>query len=822
MFARVESYLHGLRRRLSRSEWAIRHLGLTPSEGTSEEPGLLLIQIDGFARGQLERALAKRRMPFLRRLLKREGYEMHTFYPGLPSTTPAVQAELYYGVRSAVPAFSYFDRVLKKVGRMWDPEWAKAREAACAQEAEGLLKGGSSWSNIYTGGAGQEESHFCAASIGLGDMWRTGKIRNIFVFILLNLGSALRIAWMLLAEFGIASVDAVRAIFRGRRTNGELLLLASRVFVGVGLRELLTISGEIDVARGLPVVHINFVGYDEEAHIRGPGSRVAHYGLRGIDRAIRRVVRAAHRSTRRDYAVWVFSDHGQETTRWFGDRFPGGVEAALSECLELSQKHDIAWRVGAPSWKTTLWLTRGRRNQARIERERAGDVLTADEQNTFTVAAMGPVGHVYFAEPKTDEQRRALARRLVAHAGLPGVLLRDGDGRVTWFHAQGETAVPDGVPPLLPHPPAMRAQIAEDLAGFMTNPNTGDLVLVGWSPWGAPWSFAPERGAHGGFGPNEMQGFLLLPANTPLPPGTEEFVRPGALRLAALHHIGRAQLNARPRRERETHLRLMTYNVHGCGGMDGRVSPRRVARVLRGAMPDVVALQELDLGRRRSRAEDQAAIIARELGMQAVFCPTVTRGEEHYGHALLSRWPMTVVNRSRLPHDPRSWWKEPRSAIWVRVEVAGRPVHVITTHLGLGIRERLLQMNALVGKDWLGAIPADEPVLVCGDFNLLPGSRPYRVLARRLNDLQLRCKEHRPLATFSSWRPMMRLDHIFGSEHFEPVAIAVLRNDLTRVASDHLPLMVDLRVAPAAGDTSRPTPSESTARRRPAQPAAMP
>src|SRR5581483_4556324 len=164
MFAKLESYVHHLRRRLSRNEWAVRHLGLRPSEGTSEEPGLLLIQIDGFGRTQFERALAAGRMPFLRRLLRRAGYELHTFYPGLPSTTPAVQAELYYGVRSAVPAFSYFDRALKKLGRMWDPEWAKAREAECTKCAEGLLAGGSSWSNIYTGGAGQFESHFCAAS----------------------------------------------------------------------------------------------------------------------------------------------------------------------------------------------------------------------------------------------------------------------------------------------------------------------------------------------------------------------------------------------------------------------------------------------------------------------------------------------------------------------------------------------------------------------------------------------------------------------------------------------------------------------------------
>ncbi|HUR59084.1 MAG TPA: endonuclease, partial [Opitutaceae bacterium] len=523
MFAKTESYFHRLRHRMSRSEWAIRHLGLKPSVGTSEEPGLLLIQIDGLARVQLERAFAQNRMPFLQRLVKREGYEMHTFYSGLPSTTPAVQAELYYGVKSAVPAFSYFDRALKKLGRMWDPEWAKKREAACAKQAEGLLKGGSSWSNIYTGGAGQEESHFCAASIGLGDMWRTGKIRNIFVFIVLNLTAALRIAWLLLVEFGVGVVDAVRAIFRGRRPDRELLLLASRVFIGVGLRELLTISGQVDVARGLPIVHINFVGYDEEAHVRGPASRLAYYGLRGIDRAIKHIVRAAHRSKRRDYAVWIFSDHGQEATRSFPDEFPGGIEGALRRCLELAQRDDRAWRGDSAAWRETAWLSRSRHMQARLERERAADQLSVDSEQEFAVAALGPVGHVYFTVPKTDEQRRALAQRLVTEGRIPSVLMRTQEGKTLWFHARGETRVPEEVPPLLPHPPALRAQIARDLEHFIAHPNAGDLTLVGWSPWvDMPCSFAPERGAHGGFGPDETQGFALLPAHTALPGGTED------------------------------------------------------------------------------------------------------------------------------------------------------------------------------------------------------------------------------------------------------------------------------------------------------------
>lgn len=822
MFAKLESYLHHLRRRLSRSEWAIRHLGLTPSEGTSEAPGLLLVQIDGFGRAQLERALARRQMPFLARLLGREGYELHTFYPGLPTTTPAVQAELYYGVRSAVPAFSFFDRTLKKLGRMWDPEWAKAHEAKCAQQADGLLRGGSSWSNIYTGGAGQEESHFCAASIGLGDMWRAKKIRKLFIFLVLNLPAALRITGLILVEFGVALGDMVQAIVRGRKPYREFVLMLSRVFVGVGLREVLIVGGQVDLARGLPIVHVNFVGYDEEAHVRGPGSRLAHFSLRGIDRAIKHLVRSAHRSRRRDYAVWIMSDHGQEATRLFPERVPGGVEAVLRQCLEISREKDSAWRDQSQVWAPSAFLWRSRFNQARLERDRARDLLTEEEQRTFTVAAMGPVGHVYFAEPKTDAQRRALAQRLVKEGMIPGVLLRDQEGNVTWFHARGETRVPDEVPPLLPHPEPMRRQIAEDLAYFCATENVGDLILVGWSPWvDVPWSFAPERGAHGGFGPNETQGFALLPAHTPLPEGTEHFIRPSALRTAALYHIGRCDTpGCRRIKPRRAEVRLMTYNVHGCSGMDGRVSPRRVARVIRGSMPDIVALQEIDLGRRRSRAEDQASIIAHELGMQAVFCPTITRGEEHYGHALLSAHPMDIVKRARLPHDPTSWWQEPRSAMWVRVEIGGRILNVITTHLGLGPNERVLQVKALLGEEWIGGIDPDEPVILCGDFNALPGSAPYRLTAARLRDVQA-AHGHRPFGTFSSMQPLVRLDHIFTTPHFERKRVLVIRNDLTRVASDHLPLVADLQIATAAADTSTTRQPESSGHRQSAQPAGL-
>jgi endonuclease/exonuclease/phosphatase family metal-dependent hydrolase len=797
MFARLESQVHRLRRRLSRSEWAIKHLGLTPSEGTSEEPGLLLIQIDGLARAQLEQAIAKGRMPFLRRLLKSRTYESHTFYPGIPTTTAAVQAELFYGLRSAVPAFSFIRRDTHELGRMIYPTWAKEFEASFAERADGLLKGGSSWSNVYTGGAGQNEAHFCAASNGLGDMWQTGKIGNIFIFLLLHFPKVLRIVALLLLETGIALWDAFGGIRRGQPAGHELLVVASRVFVGIGLRELVTMGASVDLARGLPIIHVNYLGYDEQAHGRGPGSVFAHWSLQGIDRSIKELYRAAHRSPRRDYAVWFMSDHGQERTRSFATELPGGIEEIVRSCYDASLRRDRAWRARSQRRDYGLWLGRGPWSQRRLERIRIADALTAEEQETFTVVAVGPVGHVYFAKPLDDAQRGALAKRLVEQGKVPGVLVKQADGRITWFHARGTTAVPEEVPAMLPHPEPMRTEIAKDLVDFCALRDTGDLVLLGWSPGEGTWTFAPERGAHGGLGLEETQGFVLLPIHTPLPPGTKDFIRPAALRQAALYHLGREKLVRPPRvpaAQPDPMLRIMTYNVHSCFGMDGRISPRRIARVIETQMPDIVALQEIDLGRRRSRAEDQAALIALLLGMHYEFCPTVTVNEEHYGHALFSPWPMEVVKRARLPLAPGRNGGEPRAALWVRINVAGRTLNVITTHLGLGWNEGVAQSRALLGEEWLAGIPADEPVVLCGDFNLSPGGAGYRLLTSRLRDAQLALKGHGPLRTFSSIQPFMRIDHVLISPQFEVTGVRVPRNDLTRVASDHLPLVIDLRV----------------------------
>ena len=241
-------------------------------------------------------------------------------------------------------------------------------------------------------------------------------------------------------------------------------------------------------------------------------------------------------------------------------------------------------------------------------------------------------------------------------------------------------------------------------------------------------------------------------------------------------------------------LRLVSYNVHRCLGVDGLLSPGRIAEVIASVSPDIVALQELDVGRARTGKVDQALAIARELKMHMHFHPAQQVMEERYGDAVLSTRPARLVRAGALP----SWrfrQLEPRGALWVEIEVDGTPLQVINTHLSLVGPEQLIQIEALFGPDWLGSAAARPPLILAGDMNAVPLSRPYRRLAARLADAQLTARPSRPRRTFPSRAPLIRIDHVFVSEGVRVSRCDTVRSELAQRASDHLPLVVDFEIA---------------------------
>jgi endonuclease/exonuclease/phosphatase family metal-dependent hydrolase len=236
--------------------------------------------------------------------------------------------------------------------------------------------------------------------------------------------------------------------------------------------------------------------------------------------------------------------------------------------------------------------------------------------------------------------------------------------------------------------------------------------------------------------------------------------------------------------------RIVTYNVHRCRGGDGRLSPSRIAEVIASCRPDIVALQEVDVNRRRSGGVDQAGEIARDLGMQMHFHPAFHVLEERYGDAILTAHPSQIVRAANLPGLQHYPGLEARGALWATVEIDRREVQIINAHIGLLAWERKIQVDALLGPDWLGSRACTDPVILLGDFNAIPRSRAYRRLAQRLRDAQ-RAGHSAVRTTFPARLPVMRLDHIFVSHSVRVLRTEVVRTPLARVASDHLPLIMD-------------------------------
>lgn len=244
--------------------------------------------------------------------------------------------------------------------------------------------------------------------------------------------------------------------------------------------------------------------------------------------------------------------------------------------------------------------------------------------------------------------------------------------------------------------------------------------------------------------------------------------------------------------------RLMSYNVHRCVGMDRKLDLDRIVGVIAEYEPDIVCLQELDVGRARTGGVDQAAEIARKLEMTVHFHPAMRVEAELYGDAVLTHLPERLVKTDALPTVSGIPGLEPRGALWVQIEIDGHDLNVMNTHFGLVPREQQRQATALVGRDWLGRQDCTGPTILTGDFNATSITRPYRILTRRLDDAQRRLGLKPSVKTFPSSFPAIRIDHAFVSPEIQVTGVRSSFSPLARMASDHLPLIIDFELPSAS------------------------
>jgi endonuclease/exonuclease/phosphatase family metal-dependent hydrolase len=764
--------------------------------GEESKPGLVLVQIDGLSRPQLEKALQNGKMPFLESLIKKQGYILKSMYSGLPSNTPGFQGEFFYGIKGVVPAFSFKHKKTNELIRMFDPKAVSYIQGLMEKKGPGLLENGSAYLDLFSGGA--HESHFCPATLG----WNT--LRNshplmLLIILITHFWSFARVGALLLLESVLSIGDFFRGLIAGQDLWKELKFVPTRVAICILLRELVTIGATFDTVRGLPIIHLNYLGYDEQAHRRGPSSAFAHWTLKGIDDAICRVWKSARNSPRRNYEIWIYSDHGQEWTIPFEVENGKSVQKAVQEVMDsrLDSDEGKTHNEGGIQLKRIEWLGGA---WARWFAVKLGQFQEGDA-DTSLVTAMGPLGHVYPREHIRLGEQHKIAKQLVEEAKIPLVLVAGIEGIAHAWMKEGQFILPQDAKKVLGDDHPFLREVTEDLIRLCHHPDSGEFVISGWRKQGRPISFPSENGGHAGPGNQETFAFALIPPTSPVIQPERVFLRPMDLRKGVIIFLGRSSSEFKFPRQRQKKkpqklIRLMTYNVHTCRGMDGRLLPDRIAKVIAQYDPDIVALQELDAGRLRTGEIDQAHTIAHALEMDFHFHPAIQLEEEQYGDAILTRFPMKLIRAKGLPGIQGNPLLEPRGALWVSISLDenSSPLQVINTHLGLVRRERLIQTEAILGPDWVGHPACTSPRILCGDFNALPGSPVWRKITENLSDAQTVLEGHQPKKTWFGRYPLGRIDHIFLDSSIMIRSAEVPRTELTRVASDHLPLIVDLEL----------------------------
>lgn len=241
-----------------------------------------------------------------------------------------------------------------------------------------------------------------------------------------------------------------------------------------------------------------------------------------------------------------------------------------------------------------------------------------------------------------------------------------------------------------------------------------------------------------------------------------------------------------PAPSHRTHrLRVVTYNVHRCQGLDRRTRPDRIAAVLAALDADVIALQEV-LGPAGSSA-GQVADLGAALGMGHVMAPTRTYRGAPFGNAVLSRLPI----RGHARHDLSWQHREPRTAQRVDVDLGDGVLHLFNVHLGTALMERRVQAQALVAHVLDPSL--DGARLVLGDFNEWARGLATDLLGAHLHSLDL--SAHLPgRRTYPAVLPVLHLDHLYYEGRISIDGVTIPRGRTALIASDHLPLAADLRI----------------------------
>ena len=504
-------------------------LGAAPVAGRRR---LLVVQIDGLSHAVLAEALARGHMPVLRRLVDRDGHRLFPMTVGIPTSTPAFQMAAMYGVQPDIPGFHYHDK-----RRRTDIHFPRAGHAAFVEASQaanrpGILREGSVYGCVFTGGAEHDYFSF------------TRLTRPRMPGLLRILSASVLVAWVAAKCAVLTGTELVRTLGRIARRPSQResawRWFKKKVGVSVWTRQWFTFAVARDVYDGVPAIYVNFLDHDEGAHAFGPRSRHAFSGLRAVDRSLRQIRRALRRVPEHRYDLYVLSDHGQAACTPYseltgGRRFERAFFAEIlagisgtekgrgsSSCPEEQEEAVSAVPAASALEAGTPAPSARGAGGAELGFEPYLDVRESCERDGVRVVSAGPNAFVYFvhtSEPVLLEEIEArwpgLAATLSKSSGIGFVLARAKDGPVCFWRGEIHRLADAEGGPFGDRED--RAVLLRDLTTLMAMPSAGDLVVYGIDAPEGHVSFIEEVGAHAGTSPEEFHTFVVAPSEAGVP-----------------------------------------------------------------------------------------------------------------------------------------------------------------------------------------------------------------------------------------------------------------------------------------------------------------
>jgi Type I phosphodiesterase / nucleotide pyrophosphatase/Mycobacterial 4 TMS phage holin, superfamily IV len=291
-----------------------------PDVITTEDPGLVIIQVDGLSHDVMSHSLRAGRVPNMASWIRSGSHKLGHWDALLPSTTPASQAGILHGNNDGIPNFRWWEKENGQLLVANHPEDATEIERRISN-GEGLLSpGGASISNIFTGDGDRAFLVMSTIKVkerGLGQS-------DAFAWFFVSPYNYLTMLLKFLAEVVKENIQARRqeraGVWPHMGHHRRFPYPWVRGATNVALRAMGTSLVVQEMVRGTPVIYMDYTDYDEIAHHSGPERAESLDALDGVDRELRTLRKAADDAPR-PYRFVILADHGQSLGATFLQRY---------------------------------------------------------------------------------------------------------------------------------------------------------------------------------------------------------------------------------------------------------------------------------------------------------------------------------------------------------------------------------------------------------------------------------------------------------------------------------------------------------------------